>query len=180
MNEIKVAIIGYGGIARLHSAAYIRLREEGYAIRLVAVCDKSIERIRKATDINLGADSSSLPEDVRLYTDIDRLLSDNDISLVDICLPSFLHKDVTVKCLRAKKNVLCEKPMALSSEDALEMVNTAREEGRTLAIGQCCRFDPVYIYLKECIKDGRFGALRSLTMHRHSVYPQLGRRQLAR
>ena len=57
MNEIKVAIIGYGGIARLHSAAYIRLREEGYAIRLVAVCDKSIERIRKATDINLGADS---------------------------------------------------------------------------------------------------------------------------
>ena len=62
MKEIKVAIIGYGGIARMHTAAYQQLAAEGIPVRLVAVCDKSIDRIRAKTDINIGSDSTELSD----------------------------------------------------------------------------------------------------------------------
>ena len=174
MTEIKVAIIGYGGIARTHTTAYCALAGRGVPVRLVAVCDQNIERIKTKTDINLGSDSSVLSEDVHLYTDIDSLLEKEDFDAADICLPSFLHADVSIKCLLKGKHVLCEKPMALSSEDSLRMVEAAKQSGRELMIGHCCRFMPGYLYLRECILTGVWGKLEGITMNRHTVYPTWG------
>ena len=158
----------------MHNTAYSTLAAQGIPVRLVAVCDKSAERINAKSSINIGEDSTTLSADVHLYTDIDRLLSEESFEVADICLPSFLHADVAVKCLMAKKHVLCEKPMALSSSESKRMLAAERESGCRLMIGHCLRFMPEYVYLRECIDDGRFGAMESISMHRHSVYPTWG------
>ena len=174
MKEIRVAIVGYGGIARMHNTAYHTLKTEGIPVRLVAVCDKYAERIREKTSINLGADNTPLPEDVHLYTEIDELLSKEEFDAADICLPSFMHAEISEKFLLAGKHVFCEKPMALSTEESQRMVDAKNAGGRCLMIGHCLRFMPAYVYLRDCIRDCRFGKIESLSMNRHSVYPTWG------
>ena len=174
MDSIRVAIIGFGGIARSHNTAYVRLKEEGYPIELVAVCEKNAERVRQSVTTNLGGNDAPLDEKVRIYTDIDELIEKEDFDLADICLPTFLHKDFSVKLIRAGKHVLCEKPMALTSGDCREMLLEAEESGRVLMIGQCLRFEPAYLYLKRLVESGELGALKYLTMERFSIYPTWG------
>ena len=174
MEKIKIAIIGYGGIARLHSAAYRNLIDMVYPIEIVAVCEKDVSRITKHLDFNLGADDTPLPDSVHIYSDADEMIEKEGFDIADICLPTFLHKDFSIKLLRAGKHVICEKPMALSSTDCEEMIAAARAAGRRFMIGHVLRFSPEYIYLKECINDSRFGALDNLYMDRHSVYPTWG------
>ncbi len=174
MKEIKVAIIGYGGIARMHNTGYHTLVNEGVPVKLVAVCDKYADKFKEKTSINLGEDTTTLPEDVHFYTDMDELIANEDFDAADICLPTFMHADVAVKFLSAGKHVLCEKPMALSTEDSARMLEAKNSSGRRLMVGHCLRYMPAYVYLRECIKDGVFGKLESLSMNRHSVYPTWG------
>jgi len=172
MKKIRVALIGFGGIARIHNNAYRSLEREGYPIKLVAVCEKNVESVRQAVKINLGNDTEPLADSVRVYSDADELLKNEEFDLADICLPTFLHKDMSVKFLSAGKHVLCEKPMALNSSDCAEMVRMAREKGLRLMIGQCLRFSHCYLYLKKCFEEKNFGALKYVTMHRLSEYPR--------
>ena len=174
MKKLRVAIIGYGGIARVHNVAYHKLVSEGYPIELVAVCERDISRITAVLDFNLGNTVLPLPEGTHLYSDVDELIAKEEFDIADICLPTFLHKDVAVKLMSAGKHVMCEKPMALSSGDCDEMIGVARANGVRLMVAHCLRFDAPYVFLKECIDEGRFGALDNLYLDRHSVYPTWG------
>ena len=174
-KEIKVAMLGFGGIARAHKKAYWRLAQEGNTgINLVAICDIDPEQFTKDVAINLGADDSKQEEPIRTYTDLDEMLAKEDFELIDICLPTYLHKEYTIRMLRAGKHVLCEKPMSLKAEDCEEMIRVAKEVDRKLMIGQCLRFDLPYLFFKECIDDGRFGAVKSLFMERLGSHPTWG------
>ncbi|MBQ8880225.1 MAG: Gfo/Idh/MocA family oxidoreductase [Clostridia bacterium] len=174
MKKIRIAIIGYGGIARVHNSAYAELLRQGYPVELVAVCERDPARVTATLDFNLGTDNTPLPNGIKIYNDIDKLIEEERFDAADICLPTFLHKDVAIKLLLAGKHVMCEKPMALSAEDALEMLETARQVGKRLMIAHCVRFDPAYKYLKTLVDDGSFGALQCLYLDRHSVYPTWG------
>ena len=174
MEKIRVAIIGYGGIARVHNSAYAELKKEGYPLELVAVCERDLSRVTATLDFNLGTDNTPLPEGINLYTDVDDLIANENFDVADICLPTFLHKDMSVKLLDAGKHVLCEKPMALSSEDAKEMLDAAERNHKRLMVAHCVRFDPAYKYLKDCVDSMCFGTLDNLYMDRHSVYPSWG------
>lgn len=172
MEKIKVALIGFGGIARIHYNAYKALERESSPLAVVAVCEKNVDSVRKNVTINLGASTEALDDSVHIYGDVDELISHEDFDVADVCLPSFLHKEMTVKLLLAGKHVLCEKPMALCSEDCEEMLAAASKSGKRLMIGQCVRFDPFYLYLKSCVDSGTFGELKYMTMHRLSEYPR--------
>ena len=172
MKTVKVAILGFGGIGKLHNNSYRALEREGYKIKLCAVCEKNVESVMAQTKINLGNDVEPLADDVRIYSDVEELLSNEDFDLADICLPTVLHKQMTIKMLEAGKHVLCEKPMALRSEDCVEMVEAARRSGRRLMIAQCLRFDPNYNYFKKCYEDNTFGQLKYVTAHRLCDYPR--------
>lgn len=174
MNEVKVALIGFGGIARAHNGAYKRLRDSGVKVSLVAVCDKNAEQFQRSITINLGTDETPLPEGIHFYTDIDELIEKEDFDMADICLPTCLHKPFAVKLLNAGKHVLCEKPMALSSKDCEEMLEAAKKNDRQLLIGQVLRFDRCYLYLKHCVDTACFGKLKHITMERFSIYPTWG------
>ena len=174
MEILRVAMIGFGGIGAVHKVAYDDLARAGSPIKLVAVCDKNPDCLKGSIKTNLGSVALGSFDGVEFFTDCDELLRNVEFDVADICLPTFLHKEYTVKLLRAGKHVLCEKPMALSLSDCREMADCAKECGRELAIGQCLRFDAAYLYLKDMIESGELGRLRRITMGALSYMPMWG------
>jgi predicted dehydrogenase len=85
---------------------------------------------------------------------------------VDICLPTYLHATYAIEALEAGHHVLCEKPMALTLEDADRMIDASERAGRRLMIAQCIRFWPEYMYLRQAVREGTYGKLLSLNMYR--------------
>ena len=173
MKEVRVALIGYGGIAHAHAKGYEILAAQGAPVRLVAALDIDQKRFSGTVEINTGAGAAGLPLGARAYTSVEALLEKEEFDMVDICLPTYLHKEYAIRFLKMGKHVLSEKPMALSYADCREMLDAAEESGCRLMIGQCLRFNAVYEYLKACC-DGRYGKLRRLVMRRLSLMPDWG------
>lgn len=174
MREVKAAIIGFGGIARSHKKAYEQLGAEGAGLRLTAICDINENQFKRIPDINIGADGDMTLEGVKLYTDLDDMIEKEDFELADICLPTYLHREFTVKLLNAGKHVQCEKPMSLCEADCAEMIAAARANDRRLMIGQCLRFEPQYLYIKKLIDEGTYGRVKYMHMDRLSSLPLWG------
>ena len=174
MKEIKVALIGYGGIGHAHAVGYRVLEERGAPVRLVAACDLNGDSFESAVAINLGTAKAYLPDGTHRYTELSEMMANEEFDMVDICLPTYLHKEYAIRFLRMGKHVLSEKPMALSSADCEEMLAAARESGCRLMIGQCLRFEPPYEYLKTCVEEGHYGKLHRLSMRRLSLMPDWG------
>ena len=175
MKKVKVAILGFGGIAHSHLKGYRILEQQGEPVELVALCDINPEQFTKEQKINLGSSGVASLEGMRLYYSADELLEKgSDIDMVDICLPSFLHCEYAVKMLRAGKHVLSEKPMGLSSAQCAAMISAAEASGKRLMIGQCLRFDTVYAYLKQLVAEKTYGAVKHAHFFRYSALPKWG------
>lgn len=172
MEKIKFALLGYGGIAKSHKFGYELLEKEGFPIELVAVCDIDEGQFSAAEEaINLGATYGTDLSGINLYTSLDDMLEKEDIDVVDICLPSYLHKDYAIKLMRAGKHVQSEKPMSLSYSDCQEMLKVSEECDKKLTIGQCLHFEAGYTYLKKCVDENTFGKLLTLNLERLSELP---------
>ena len=174
MEKIKIALIGFGGIARAHYAGLLDLKAKNAPISVVAACDCNSAQFDRFLKINIGTEPVKLDPSVHTYTDADELLANEDFDVADICLPSYLHKEYTVKFLKAGKHVLCEKPMALTSGECDEMMAASRESGKQLMIAQCLRFCPEYLFLKGVIDENRFGRLKRIEMNRLCAHPAWG------
>ena len=172
MKEIKFAMLGYGGIAKSHKHGYELLEKEGFPIKLVAICDIDKNQFTAAEQaINLGRTYGTNLDGIALYTDLNEMLSKEDFDVVDICLPTYLHKEYAIKLMRAGKHVLSEKPMSLSYADCKEMLDVAKECDKKITIGQCLHFEAGYVYLKKCIEEQTFGKVQSITLDRLSELP---------
>ena len=152
---LNAAIIGYGGIARVHRNAYKNLEKLG-AAKLVAVYDKYPEAFTAKGEINIGG-GADLGDGVNCYTDLDEMLEKEGIDFVDICVPTYLHAEIAKDMLLRGYNVMCEKPMSLNYAECEDMIKAAKEANRELMIGQCVRFTPAYRYIKKAVSDLRFG-----------------------
>jgi myo-inositol 2-dehydrogenase / D-chiro-inositol 1-dehydrogenase len=100
----------------------------------------------------------------------DALIADQDVDAVVIASPDFTHVDLVLACLGAGKPVLCEKPLALSAEEARSVVDAEVAAGRRLVqVGFNRRFDPGFRDLKQSIDDGSVGEVRVLHgIHRNA------------
>lgn len=171
---LNVAIIGFGGISKgCHLPAYLKLQEKGL-IKLVAVADVNPEAFTKAVELNIGSATLKLGEDVHTYLDWEEMLDKEDVDMVDVCVPTYLHAPVAMGALKKGCHVISEKPMALSYETCCEMVKTAKECGKKFMIAQCLRFGADYKYLKQLVEEGTFGAVKTGYFHRLSVPPVWG------
>lgn len=171
---IKVCLVGYGGIARAHKSGY---RSEIEAKGLGEFCgafEINPDRFERRVTTNLAEDTPKEVVDFRTYTDLDTMLETEKPDVVTVALPTYLHKDMTIKILKKGYNVLCEKPMALNSAECEEMIAAAKETGKKLMVGQCLRFAPEYEFLKDAIDTGKFGKVRSVFMERLSTAPIWG------
>ena len=155
---LKVGIVGLGGISRVHRRAYLHLAREGKA-ELVAGCDIDEHAFSRRVSINLDEGEAPLEEKIRFYTSLDEMLLREQLDLIDICTPTYLHAELSTALLRRGYHVLCEKPMALHAADCDGMLRAVEESGRQLMIGQCLRFYPAFDFIKNAIDENRFGAL---------------------
>jgi len=109
-----------------------------------------------------------------MYTDLEEMLANEQIDVIDICLPTFLHKEYAIRMMERGYHVLCEKPMSLNFDACQEMLEAEKRTGKHFMIAQCLRFFPEYEYLKECTTDNRFGKVLSAQFSRVSPPPVWG------
>ncbi len=154
-REIKVAIIGCGGIANgKHMPSLHKLSH----VKLVAFCDLIEERAVKA------AKQYGVP-DAKVYTDYRELLKDRDIEVVHVCTPNRSHAEISIAALEAGKHVMCEKPMAKTAADARRMLDACRRTGKKLTIGYQGRQRPDSQYLKKVCEEGTLGEIYFAKAH---------------
>ncbi|GMV97599.1 MAG: hypothetical protein AMXMBFR83_19560 [Phycisphaerae bacterium] len=168
-----MGIIGAGFIGRNHYNQYEKMTGRA---KVVALCDKDADRRAGDWSKVLGnlADAQGTKRDlgdIRPTSDWKEIVNDPQIDLVDICAPTFLHRDIAVAALQAGKSVLCEKPMALSVEQCDEMLAAAAASRGKFMIAQCIRFWPEYVLLREAVRSGAYGPLRCLELRRCAGTP---------
>ena len=163
---LKAGLIGCGNMGWGHFCNYMRFNEEGDLLRLTCVCDIRRERLDMAAERDPA---------LHLYEDLDEMLANEELDLVSIVLPTYLHKWATLKCLERGIHVLCEKPMALTVEDCDEMIAAAKAADRQLLIGQVLRFEGNYQYLKKRVDEKTWGDVVSVRFTRSSsANPPMG------
>ena len=160
-DKIRFAIIGCGRIAQRH-AAHITSRG-----MLVAVCDKKIEK----------AHALATSHGARAYSSIDALLAtEKDLDVVAVCTPNGLHAAHSIQSLDAGCHVLCEKPMAISTESARAMMTAADNNHRRLFIVKQNRFNPPVQAVKQLLQEERLGKVFSFQLscfwNRNAAYYQ--------
>ncbi|MDF2440471.1 MAG: hypothetical protein JWN98_1455 [Abditibacteriota bacterium] len=169
---INVGLIGIGGMGRMHFNCY----KNNPGARIVALAD--VDQRKREGDwgsIGLNIDTSKTERvdlsGIQTYENWQEMLADDSIRLVDICLPTPLHAQVTIAALQAGKDVLCEKPMAMNAQECQQMAQAAREAGRQLLIGHCLRYWPAYVQTQKLIASGEFGRPLYASFHRSSGTP---------
>lgn len=173
---LRIALIGLGFMGRTHLEIYARLEAEGLPIKVVAICDMDVEKLEgRVVGGNIDTVSEGLDfNQYHKYTSAAELLEKEQLDAVDIALPTFLHKTISIQCLNQGLHVLCEKPMGMSTEECKEMIQTAEDQGKQLMIGQCLRFWPAYVYLKELVDKGSYGQVTNGYFYRGGSTPNWG------
>ena len=142
---MKIAIIGMGFMGCMH----LRNWQKQDNVQITAVCDANpIQTKGRQGNIDTG-DSGDLDlSEISVYTDVADMLAQEELDAVSITLPTHLHKIISIQCLKAGVNVLCEKPMALNLADCDEMIAAAKAADKELMIAHCIRFWPEYLVEK--------------------------------
>ena len=147
---IRIAIVGTGGIAHTHMKAYQALADRCKVIALVDIIPGKARRFME--EFGLSCDTLESHEEI---------LSRQDIDLVDVCTPPFVHAPISINALRSGKNVVCEKPMAASLEECDAMLEARDKSGKLLSIIAQNRFRKPIRDLKALLDSGIAGPVRS-------------------
>lgn len=147
MEKLKVAVIGLGNISAEHIRAYISNPQ----VELYALCSHDMGKARAL------AQKHGVPH---AYCDAKTMFRElPELDAVSICTWNAAHMADAIEALRSGCHVLCEKPMALSADQARHMAQVARENDRLLMIGLVCRFKTISQRLRQMIQEGRLGEI---------------------
>tara|TARA_B100000683_G_C12490296_1_gene554345 strand:- start:1036 stop:2043 length:1008 start_codon:yes stop_codon:yes gene_type:complete len=142
--KIKFGLIGCGNIGKRH-AQHIQNHQEG---NITGVFDIDIEKGLTLANKYNSKHCKSFDELLNL-----------DVDIVNICTPNGLHAEHAIKCLKAKKHVLVEKPMALSTYDCEQMLHTALENNKQLFVVKQNRYNPPVVALKKLLLEKKLGKI---------------------
>lgn len=146
---MKIALIGCGRIAQVaHLPALARIPE----FKLVGVMDAS----------SLLADGVAAQYGARSYTDLDQMLTETTPAAVIIAVPDRLHHELAIRCLRAGKDVLLEKPLSSTVEQGQLIIDAVRDTGHLLQVATMKRHDPGVAYARKVIAE-ELGPVLSFT-----------------
>ena len=105
----------------------------------------------------------------RTFNTIEDALS-SDAEVIDIVLPHNMHMEVAIKAMERGKDVIIEKPIARTPDEARKMISTARRTGRKLMVAEQFHFDPVILKINEIIKEGKVGKLLSILIRDQTMH----------
>ena len=147
MAQKKIALIGCGGMGTHHLLSYQTIPD----VKIVAICDiypgRAEDRVER------------FAPDAKAYTDYREVLEIPGLDAVDICTPNYLHSIIAVETLNKGLHVFCEKPDAVSVEEALKMKAAAEANDRVLMVMRNNRYSPESQFLKKYIEDGKMGEI---------------------
>ena len=160
---VRIGIVGLGFIGMIHYLAAQRLK----GARVTALCDRDARKLTgdwRGIQGNFGPPGTVVDlSDIEKYDRPESLVKDPDIDLVDVCTPTDCHAEVVLTALKAGKNVLVEKPIALKTEDAETMVATSRQAGKLLMVAHVLPFFPEFAHALQAVRSGTHG--RFLAAH---------------
>ena len=139
----QMAIIGYGGMGGWH--------HQNVSERIPAI------HVKGAYDIRQEALDKAVHNGLYAYSSVEELLADPELDLVTVATPNNFHKDLVIRCLRAGKNVISEKPVAMNAPELEEMMAAAKESGKVFSVHQNRRWDKDYAIVKKALQSGVIG-----------------------
>lgn len=145
MEKIKIGVIGLGGIAQLVHLPNLKKLNN---VELVSVAEINKSRL------NAVADKFKVPE---RYTDYNELLAKSDVEAVIIATPTNTHKEISLACIKAKKDILVEKPFTRTLSEAKPVVEAAKKNKCKIMVGFNLRYRPDAMLLKTMINSGEIG-----------------------
>lgn len=152
---LKVAVVGCGGISGVHVPAWESFED----CELVAICDVRPEMMDKYPG-------------KRRYTDYKELLENEELDIVDICLPTYLHADYSVMAMEKGINVVCEKPISLDRADVERVYSCAKKNNVKFMVAHVIRFWSEYKFIKDVYDNQTYGKLLSGSMSRLGGFPK--------
>lgn len=152
MKKMKVAVVGYGGMGGWHTEKLLK----SDVAELAGIYDIRRERNELAESRGIHA-----------YGSLRELLQDPEVELVTVAVPNDAHEDVVVKALNAGKNVICEKPVALSLESLNRMIEAAEKNHVHFSTHQNRRWDVDYLAMKQVHDSGELGKVINIESRIH-------------
>lgn len=152
---LKIGLLGLGRFGNVHAEAYNVLPQA----KVVAVADGNSKRLSLAKE-QYGVKCYLTPEEL--------FSKEDDLDVIDICLPTYLHNKYLQMAIAKKCHVFCEKPLALTVEEGKTMLKAATEARIKFAVGHVLRFWPEYLYFRKLLKKGLLGFPLSLMAYRLS------------
>jgi UDP-N-acetyl-2-amino-2-deoxyglucuronate dehydrogenase len=154
---MKYALIGCGRIAVNHIKAALNNK-----LQIVAVCDVIEEKMEALlAKYNLQNETS-----IKRYTDYKQMLAENvDIELISIATESGLHAEIALYCIEHNKNVIIEKPMAMSIADADKIIEASEKHGVKVSACHQNRFNVAVQKMRKALEAGRFGKISHGSIH---------------
>ncbi|RAR44996.1 Gfo/Idh/MocA family protein [Paenibacillus sp. MDMC362] len=157
---LQVLVIGAGTMGRTHATAYASMP----GVKLAGIADIRTEKAQQLAD-RFGAQAYTSFEAAVAGLGADRM------DVIDVCLPTPLHKDYVVKAADIGKHVICEKPLARSEADARFMINYCQDKDVRLFVGHVLRFFPEYVKAKSLLDQGSIGKPAVIRAGRGGGYP---------
>lgn len=154
---MKCAVIGIGNIGRHHARNYFEIKKA----QLVAVSDKNFEIGKKV----------ARTYNCHFYGDYRRMIEKENFDVVSVATPTSTHYQIAMDCIRAKKHILIEKPIASSLDEAKRLIREAKKNKVKMTIGHIERYNPGLKELKLMIDEGRLGEVKSLIFQRVGLIP---------
>jgi predicted dehydrogenase len=155
-RKLAAGVIGLGSMGMNHARVYAAM--EG--AELVAVADVSLERLKQATAA------------ATTYEDYRRMLAEERLDLVSVCVPTLLHHEVALATIESRVALLVEKPIGATLEEGREMARAAREAGVPLMVGHVERFNPAVLEVKRLLVGGQLGRVFQVYARRTGPFPQ--------
>lgn len=152
---LKVALVGVGGISGAHIPAWQK-RED---VELIALCDVNPKQLEPY-------------ESVHKYTDFTEMLEKEEIDILDICLPTFLHVKCAVEAMERGIHVICEKPLCLNKEEVKLIYDTAEKNKVCFMTAHVLRFWTEYVEFKKIYDSKKYGKLLAGSMCRLGSMPK--------
>lgn len=152
---MKYALIGCGRIAVNHIKAVVE-----NDIDMVAACDIKLEKIDQLIE------KTNYNKDFKKYTDYKKMIDENpDLDFVSIATESGIHAEIALYCIEKGINVIIEKPMAMSMEDANKIINLSKEKNVKVSVCHQNRFNIAVHKTRQAMDEGRFGRLSHGSIH---------------
>lgn len=143
MNRVRYGLIGAGAFGTFCIEQY----RQSSLIDVVAVADSNADAAKKV----------AAAANVEAVESVDALLARSDIDLVHLATPPFTHADLAIKAIAEGKHVLCEKPLATTTDDARRMIDAARAADRLLVVNLIMRYDPLNRRVKQLLDERLLG-----------------------